>query len=169
MVQRLTYRKRHSYATKSNQHRVVKTPGEFPYFFEGISIVFLSVWNWWIVFFDFEFLWWICLFVVDRLVLDCDWFECVMCVKIRGEAGVPDHEEESEWTEMPRNWEENPRGMFRFSGIYAFLIQCSFVMRCLFDLQWIYSSIKLWLQESLLLSVVSITGVFLLDLNSVRM
>ena len=27
MVQRLTYRKRHSYATKSNQHRVVKTPG----------------------------------------------------------------------------------------------------------------------------------------------
>lgn len=29
MVQRLTYRKRHSYATKSNQHRVVKTPGMF--------------------------------------------------------------------------------------------------------------------------------------------
>ncbi|KAJ6977899.1 hypothetical protein NC653_029712 [Populus alba x Populus x berolinensis] len=28
MVQRLTYRKRHSYATKSNQHRVVKTPGQ---------------------------------------------------------------------------------------------------------------------------------------------
>ncbi|KAK8459781.1 hypothetical protein SEVIR_2G212301v4 [Setaria viridis] len=27
MVQRLTYRKRHSYATKSNQTRVVKTPG----------------------------------------------------------------------------------------------------------------------------------------------
>ncbi|KAK9116741.1 hypothetical protein Sjap_015688 [Stephania japonica] len=27
MVQRLTYRKRHSYATKSNQNRVVKTPG----------------------------------------------------------------------------------------------------------------------------------------------
>ncbi|KAG6753304.1 hypothetical protein POTOM_043356 [Populus tomentosa] len=27
MVQRLTYRKRHSYATKSNQHRVVRTPG----------------------------------------------------------------------------------------------------------------------------------------------
>ncbi|CAI0448049.1 unnamed protein product [Linum tenue] len=27
MVQRLTYRKRHSYATKSNQHRIVKTPG----------------------------------------------------------------------------------------------------------------------------------------------
>lgn len=27
MVQRLTYRSRHSYATKSNQHRVVKTPG----------------------------------------------------------------------------------------------------------------------------------------------
>ncbi|WJX23071.1 60S ribosomal protein L34 [Trifolium repens] len=27
MVQRLTYRGRHSYATKSNQHRVVKTPG----------------------------------------------------------------------------------------------------------------------------------------------
>uniref|UniRef100_A0A0D9X883 60S ribosomal protein L34 n=1 Tax=Leersia perrieri TaxID=77586 RepID=A0A0D9X883_9ORYZ len=26
MVQRLTYRKRHSYATKSNQTRVVKTP-----------------------------------------------------------------------------------------------------------------------------------------------
>ena len=30
MVQRLTYRKRHSYATKSNQHRVVKTPGIIP-------------------------------------------------------------------------------------------------------------------------------------------
>jgi large subunit ribosomal protein L34e len=27
MVQRLTYRGRHNYATKSNQHRVVKTPG----------------------------------------------------------------------------------------------------------------------------------------------
>ncbi|KAB1220395.1 60S ribosomal protein L34 [Morella rubra] len=27
MVQRLTYRKRHSYTTKSNQHRVVKTLG----------------------------------------------------------------------------------------------------------------------------------------------
>ncbi|KAG1368839.1 60S ribosomal protein L34 [Cocos nucifera] len=27
MVRRLTYRKRHSYATKSNQTRVVKTPG----------------------------------------------------------------------------------------------------------------------------------------------
>ncbi|CAM8923015.1 unnamed protein product [Rhodiola kirilowii] len=27
MVQRLTYRKRHSYSTKSNQNRVVKTPG----------------------------------------------------------------------------------------------------------------------------------------------
>ncbi|RZR82554.1 hypothetical protein BHM03_00009003 [Ensete ventricosum] len=30
MVQRLTYRKRHSYATKSNQTRVVKTPGKYP-------------------------------------------------------------------------------------------------------------------------------------------
>ncbi|RWW56021.1 hypothetical protein BHE74_00037295 [Ensete ventricosum] len=30
MVQRLTYRKRHSYATKSNQTRVVKTPGNDP-------------------------------------------------------------------------------------------------------------------------------------------
>lgn len=28
MVQRLTYRRRHSYATKSNQVRKVKTPGE---------------------------------------------------------------------------------------------------------------------------------------------
>jgi len=27
MVQRLTYRRRHCYATKSNQTRVVKTPG----------------------------------------------------------------------------------------------------------------------------------------------
>jgi hypothetical protein len=35
MVQRLTYRKRHSYATKSNQTRVVKTPGpdSLPLFF----------------------------------------------------------------------------------------------------------------------------------------
>jgi hypothetical protein len=30
MVQRLTYRKRHSYATKSNQTRVVRTPGIDP-------------------------------------------------------------------------------------------------------------------------------------------
>ena len=28
MVQRLTYRRRHCYATKSNKQRVVKTPGE---------------------------------------------------------------------------------------------------------------------------------------------
>ncbi|CAD5324445.1 unnamed protein product [Arabidopsis thaliana] len=27
MVQRFVYRSRHSYATKSNQHRIVKTPG----------------------------------------------------------------------------------------------------------------------------------------------
>ena len=27
MVQRLTYRRRHSYATKSNKQRLVKTPG----------------------------------------------------------------------------------------------------------------------------------------------
>ncbi|KAF4375971.1 hypothetical protein F8388_010133 [Cannabis sativa] len=27
MVQRLTYRSRHIYASKSNQHRIVKTPG----------------------------------------------------------------------------------------------------------------------------------------------
>ncbi|KAL8464991.1 hypothetical protein ACS0TY_034464 [Phlomoides rotata] len=27
MVQRLTYQLHHSYATKSNQHRIVKTPG----------------------------------------------------------------------------------------------------------------------------------------------
>ncbi|KAG2322272.1 hypothetical protein Bca4012_027516 [Brassica carinata] len=27
MVQRLVYRSRHSYATKSNQHRILKTPG----------------------------------------------------------------------------------------------------------------------------------------------
>ncbi|VAH48512.1 unnamed protein product [Triticum turgidum subsp. durum] len=31
MVQRLTYRKRHSYATKSNQTRVVKTRGRLVY------------------------------------------------------------------------------------------------------------------------------------------
>ncbi|KAB2633516.1 60S ribosomal protein L34-like [Pyrus ussuriensis x Pyrus communis] len=31
MVQRLTYRTRHSYATKSNQHRIVKTPGKLVY------------------------------------------------------------------------------------------------------------------------------------------
>jgi hypothetical protein len=29
MVQRLTYRRRHSYATKSNKQRLVKTPGKF--------------------------------------------------------------------------------------------------------------------------------------------
>lgn len=29
MVQRLTYRRRHSYHTKSNRQRIVKTPGEF--------------------------------------------------------------------------------------------------------------------------------------------
>lgn len=34
MVQRLTYRTRHSYATKSNQHRVVKTPGMYIHFLD---------------------------------------------------------------------------------------------------------------------------------------
>ncbi|KAJ1376151.1 Ribosomal protein L34Ae [Sesbania bispinosa] len=29
MIQRLNYRKRHSYATKSNQHSVVKTPDTY--------------------------------------------------------------------------------------------------------------------------------------------
>ncbi|KAM0936172.1 putative ribosomal protein L34Ae [Dioscorea sansibarensis] len=38
MVQRLTYRKRHSYATKSNQTRVVKTPGG--YLFRGGKLVY---------------------------------------------------------------------------------------------------------------------------------
>lgn len=37
MVQRLTYRKRHSYATKSNQTRVVKTPGTDPFLLEEFS------------------------------------------------------------------------------------------------------------------------------------
>jgi ribosomal protein L34E len=37
MVQRPTYRKRHSYTTKSNQTRVVKTPGEIP-----LAVVFGS-------------------------------------------------------------------------------------------------------------------------------
>lgn len=40
MVQRLVYRKRHSYATKSNQTRVVKTPGK------DLSLdIFLSIWG----------------------------------------------------------------------------------------------------------------------------
>lgn len=49
MVQRLTYRTRHSYATKSNQHRVVKTPGNvlqnhsFSYLFLFVSEKFMWV------------------------------------------------------------------------------------------------------------------------------
>ncbi|GFZ14405.1 ribosomal protein L34 [Actinidia rufa] len=54
MVQRLTYRKRHSYATKSNQHRIVKTP----------------------------------------------------CTR---EVSVSEHQEEGKWTQVPCDWEENPR------------------------------------------------------------
>ncbi|KAJ8429895.1 hypothetical protein Cgig2_008780 [Carnegiea gigantea] len=42
MVQRLTYRKQHSYATKSNQHRVVKTLGDFP-FYEFLYVPFLNL------------------------------------------------------------------------------------------------------------------------------
>jgi hypothetical protein len=41
MVQRLTYRRRHSYATKSNQHRVVKTPGNL----SSLHFVRVSVYN----------------------------------------------------------------------------------------------------------------------------
>jgi hypothetical protein len=41
MVQRLTYRKRHSYATKSNQTRVVKTPG--PDLLPPLPIIFSFV------------------------------------------------------------------------------------------------------------------------------
>ena len=40
MVQRLTYRKRHSYATKSNQTRVVKTPGPDPFLAPSFSLLF---------------------------------------------------------------------------------------------------------------------------------
>ncbi|KAF7142685.1 hypothetical protein RHSIM_Rhsim05G0185000 [Rhododendron simsii] len=45
MVQRLTYRKRHSYATKSNQHRIVKTPGNKGFGFVLISrvLVFFGI------------------------------------------------------------------------------------------------------------------------------
>ena len=55
MVQRLTYRKRHSYATKSNQHRVVKTPGIRPLNFTitdlrnllnfCFRVILSSIWN----------------------------------------------------------------------------------------------------------------------------
>lgn len=42
MVQRLTYRKRHSYATKSNQHRIVKTPGMCPFLLFSLSDLFFE-------------------------------------------------------------------------------------------------------------------------------
>jgi hypothetical protein len=42
MVQRLTYRKRHSYATKSNQTRVVKTPGKIGHVARSIARCFCS-------------------------------------------------------------------------------------------------------------------------------
>lgn len=45
MVQRLTYRKRHSYATKSNQTRVVKTPGPDPLLV--LSFLPFSFHFWW--------------------------------------------------------------------------------------------------------------------------
>lgn len=40
MVQRLTYRKRHCYATRSNKFRVVKTPGEATVFPGGFLCSF---------------------------------------------------------------------------------------------------------------------------------
>ncbi|KAK4423740.1 60S ribosomal protein L34 [Sesamum alatum] len=45
MVQRLTYRKRHSYATKSNQHRVVKTPGRFVNVIDRVCVVCENRWK----------------------------------------------------------------------------------------------------------------------------
>ncbi|KAL9268289.1 Large ribosomal subunit protein eL34-like protein [Drosera capensis] len=47
MVRRLTYRTRHSYATKSNQHRVVKTPVVISWWseaaFDGYHMLFANV------------------------------------------------------------------------------------------------------------------------------
>lgn len=52
MVQRLTYRKRHSYATKSNQNRVVKTPGMVPIlsmFLTYLCFFYKTLMHFWLV------------------------------------------------------------------------------------------------------------------------
>ncbi|RZS16826.1 hypothetical protein BHM03_00048883 [Ensete ventricosum] len=91
MVQRLTYRKRHSYATKSNQTRVVKTPGNDPI---SPSLFFrLTIGG----FFSLV----LCSLALSLLGLmwKCRWETC-----------VPVHQQESERTEMPCDWQENSRG-----------------------------------------------------------
>ena len=81
MVQRLTYRKRHSYATKSNQHRVVKTPGHSPFYVKQAFFFFVND-----------------LYHSACTVVRFDPFlsRCVFCLMLefRWEAGVSDHQEE---------------------------------------------------------------------------
>jgi hypothetical protein len=94
MVQRLTYRKRHSYATKSNQTRVVKTPGALRLFvlcFEGICGVSLICCRWFL----------------DALLFFLVWVSC------RWEARLPVHQQEGERTQVPRDREEDPGGELR--------------------------------------------------------
>lgn len=120
MVQRLTYRKRHSYATRSNQHRVVKTPGKSWNFspsrcFDALALrcsrgclywseCALKGWNCsvlWVFF--LSILWKIS---VIGTVLKCLWWMS----KCRWEACVPEHQEESQWPQVPSDRQEDSGG-----------------------------------------------------------
>ena len=90
-MQRLTYRKRHSYATKSNQTRVVKTPGKNPIFSFLSSALGCT-----------RSLQAFAPFLVALIVLM--W-------KRRWEPCVSVHEQEGERAEMPCDWQEDPRSM----------------------------------------------------------
>lgn len=139
MVQRLTYRKRHSYATKSNQHRVVKTPGDSSV--KPLVFLFFSILLHLLVYLGDLVCWSERVFELDfinprfvlQLVLKSEifffsasiwkwflfifYFLCIwsglneMWFVCRRKVGVSEHQEEGQWSQMPSYWEENPRGM----------------------------------------------------------
>lgn len=91
MVQRLTYRKRHSYATKSNQHRVVKTPG-IPFTHVYMHLYqreYINMLDMWLHISLYELYLW-------RVLLIC--YKAMIFMEFvwiwRWEAGVSEHEEE---------------------------------------------------------------------------
>jgi hypothetical protein len=87
MVQRLTYRKWHSYATKSNQTRVIKTPGDIPL---PVASDFLAA---------------IPVFPSVNYVLNFtsrSWCRRATC--------VPVHQQVGERAEMPSHRQEDPGG-----------------------------------------------------------
>lgn len=119
MVQRLTYRKRHSYATKSNQHRIVKTPGNHlyanptldPFYVFSFDFLFVEFNAKGLVSSPVEFVLGFHGIVGFVCLIDLSLCVCVLCVENRREASLPDYQEEGKRTQVPCYWQENPGGM----------------------------------------------------------